>query len=361
MSENSKTCKHVIDLSEIPADKCNKIISLANDIIENPKAFSKRLEGKILATLFYEPSTRTQMSFQTAMYRLGGQVIGFDNPANSSVSKGENIKDTARIISGYADAIVVRHPKEGAARAFALEAGVSVINAGDGGHLHPTQTLTDLVTMSHEIGRLDNLTLGFCGDLKNGRTVHSLIKFMVRYKTNKFVLVSTKELQIPEYIKLILDKSGCQYKMAKTLEEVMPELDVLYMTRIQRERFLSEEDYLKQSANYILDVEKMALGKASLKVLHPLPRVDEIDYAVDDDPRSAYFKQAVYGMYGRMALLVTLLEDDDFSKDCTTNISLPKKKCLNPNCISNCEEYLTKYNYILDEKAYCEYCDHIID
>ena len=250
-----------------------------------------------MATLFYEPSTRTQMSFQTAMMRLGGKIIGFDNPQNSSVSKGESLKDTITIVSGYADIIAMRNPVEGSAKAASLYSSVPVINAGDGGHLHPTQTLTDLVTLSNEKGRLNHLKIGLCGDLKNGRTVHSLIKTMSHFEGNSFVLISTKELSIPDYIKDIMDKAGCPYEEVDDLQSNIADLDVLYMTRIQRERFANEEDYQAQKGQYILDTEKMSYAKKDMIVLHPLPRVDEITVEVDDDPRACCFKQAVYGMY----------------------------------------------------------------
>ena len=286
--------KHLIDLNDFSISECDTIIALAEKILQNPQAYSKQLEGKILATLFYEPSTRTQMSFQAAMLRLGGQTIGFDNPMNSSVAKGENLCDTIQIISGYADMIVMRHPLEGSAKAAALCSPIPVINAGDGGHLHPTQTLTDLLTLHHEKGGLENLCVGLCGDLKNGRTVHSLVKYLCRYHSNHFVFISTPQLKMPAYVLDVLHASGCTYEEVFSLEEAMPKLDVLYMTRIQKERFSSEEEYREQCSHYILNKEKMQLAKSSLRVLHPLPRVDEISCEVDKDSRAVYFKNGFY-------------------------------------------------------------------
>jgi aspartate carbamoyltransferase catalytic subunit len=261
-----------------------------------------------MATLFYEPSTRTQMSFQSAMIRLGGSIIGFDNPQTSSVAKGENLKDTTKIVSNYSDIVVIRHPNPGAAKAAALSADCPIINAGDGGHLHPTQTLTDLLTLKLEKGRMDNLTIGICGDLKNGRTVHSLIKALSCYENNRFVLISTKELKVPSYIIDLLRAQCCDYKEVESLEEAISELDVLYMTRVQQERFFNEDDYLRLRDSYILTEEKMQLAKKDMCVLHPLPRVNEIAVEVDSDPRACYFKQVRNGRYVRMALILKLLE-----------------------------------------------------
>ena len=345
----------LIDLSDFHTDDWRRIIDLALQIKKDPKAYFGRCEGKILATLFYEPSTRTQMSFQTAMLRLGGQTIGFDNPMNSSVAKGENLRDTIKIISGYADILVIRHPSEGAAKAAALNADCPVINAGDGGHLHPTQTLTDLVTLTEEKGRLDHLVIGLCGDLKYGRTVHSLIKTLAPFD-NKFVLISTKDLCVPQYIRDILDSNGCQYKEVYSLEEAISSLDVLYMTRIQKERFASVEEYEAQKDVYILDAEKLSRAKGTMKILHPLPRVDEIDVAVDDDSRAVYFKQAVNGVYARMALILTLLDAKEkaplsFAKEIKT------AKCRNPKCITQTETYLPRYFKESSDMLVCDYCD----
>ncbi|MBE6886366.1 MAG: aspartate carbamoyltransferase, partial [Ruminococcaceae bacterium] len=295
---------NLIDLNDLPISEWNRIIALAQEIIKRPELYSEKCYGKILATLFYEPSTRTQMSFQTAMLKLGGRIIGFDDPQNSSVSKGESLKDTITIVSNYADMIVLRHPNEGAARAASLYASCPVINAGDGGHLHPSQTLTDLLTLSVEKGRLTDLVVGICGDLVNGRTVHSLIKALSCYRGNSFVLISTPNLRVPSYIKDIMSAAGCPFTEVDSLSEAIPMLDVLYMTRIQRERFTSEEEYLREKDVYRLDREKLMSARSDLRILHPLPRVDEIAIEVDDDPRAAYFRQASYGVYARMALLI---------------------------------------------------------
>ena len=283
--------RNVIDLTDLSHRELTDVIRLANEIKAHPADYSEACRGKILATLFYEPSTRTQMSFQTAMLRLGGTIIGFDNPQNSSVAKGESLKDTVTVIGGYADIIAIRHPSEGTAAAAAMYSPVPVVNAGDGGHLHPTQTLTDVVTLYNEMGRLDDLCIGLCGDLKNGRTVHSLIKTMVTFKGNRFILISTPELSVPQYIKDIINASECDYKEVTSLADAMPELDVLYMTRIQRERFTSEDEYRRQHGVFILDKEKLRTAKKSMKILHPLPRVDEIDVEVDYDDRAKYFEQ----------------------------------------------------------------------
>ena len=294
---------NLIDLDDHPAEWWEKVVKLGAEIADAPQDYAGRCSGKIMATLFYEPSTRTQMSFQTAMLRLGGTIIGFDNPATSSVAKGENLKDTTKIVSGYADIMVMRHPNEGSAKAAALTAECPIINAGDGRHLHPTQTLTDLLTLYKEKKALSGLTVGLCGDLFNGRTVHSLCKALAAFKDNKFVLISTPELRLPSYIKDILNASGCPFKEVNTIEEAIGELDVLYMTRVQKERFFNEQDYIRLKDSYILDHEKMKLAKQRMIVLHPLPRVNEIAPEVDDDPRAAYFKQVKFGMYARMALI----------------------------------------------------------
>lgn len=348
---------NLIDLNDYPVSWWNQLLELGHEIKENPENYSEACKGKIMGTLFYEPSTRTQMSFQTAMLRLGGTIIGFDNPATSSVAKGENIKDTTKIVSGYADIMVMRHPVAGSVKAAALTADCPVINAGDGGHLHPTQTLTDLLTLKEEKGTLENLTIGLCGDLKNGRTVHSLIKAMSCYKGNKFVLISTKELALPMYVKDILYAGGYEYKEVTSLDEAMPELDVLYMTRIQRERFASEEEYQAQKGNYILDKAKMRRAKPDMIVLHPLPRVDEIAIEVDDDSRAMYFKQAKYGMYIRMALILTILNKNGTPAPLVRGETKPCVKCSNPKCITNFEEYLPKYFMGRGDTVICEYCD----
>lgn len=349
---------HIIDLEELSFSDLQEIVNLADSIMQNPKKYSDACKGKILATLFYEPSTRTQMSFQTAMLRLGGQTIGFDNPMNSSVAKGETIKDTVKIVSGYADIIAMRHPSEGSAKAASLYSDVPIINGGDGGHLHPTQTLTDIVTLHHEKGRLNHLTIGLCGDLRNGRTVHSLIKTMSHFEGNKFILISTPQLGVPQYIKDVMDKSNSEYTEIKSLAEAMPMLDVLYMTRIQRERFASEDEYKKQQGVFVLDTEKLNLGKKSLKVLHPLPRVDEITNEVDSDERAVYFKQAVYGMYARMALILLTLQDADYTYFTEKTIECAEP-CANPRCITQKEVYLPHMFKEVENGLECEYCDHI--
>ena len=352
--------KSLIDLESMTIEQIDKVIKKAKKIMQSPADYRHACDGKILATLFYEPSTRTQMSFQTAMLKLGGRTIGFDNPMNSSVSKGENLKDTITIVGGYADIIAIRHPVEGTAMASSLYADVPVINCGDGGHLHPTQTLTDIVTLSCEKGRLDNLKIGVCGDLLNGRTVHSLIKTLAKYENNSFVLISTKELSVPLYIIDILEKNGCKYEISHNLAEAVTDLDVLYMTRIQRERFKSEEDYQAQKNVFVLDREKLDKARKDMIILHPLPRVNEITVDIDDDPRALYFKQAQYGMYGRMALILMLLQDDEFTLKQRDSF-VTEHKCKNPKCITQKENYLPKLGYEKKDMIMCEFCDKRID
>lgn len=301
--------RHLLDTTDLSLDEIDDIISLATDIISNPKKYAHVCDGKKLATLFFEPSTRTRLSFEAAMYELGGNVIGFSEALSTSASKGETVEDTVRIVSNYADIIAMRHPLEGAPRVAVTKTLVPIINAGDGGHAHPTQTLADLLTFYREKGRLDNLTIGLCGDLKFGRTVHSLIKAMCRYKNIKFVLIAPNELQVPDYIiKDVLEPSGTKYVRVESMDAVMPDLDVLYMTRIQRERFFSAEEYLKYENAFILDLDKLENAKSDLTIMHPLPRVNEIATNVDDDPRAKYFEQALNGKYVRMALIMTLLK-----------------------------------------------------
>ena len=304
--------RHLLDTTDLNLCEIEEMIDLANDIISNKKKYSHICDGKKLATLFFEPSTRTRLSFEAAMYELGGNVIGFSEAASSSASKGETVEDTVRIVSNYADIIAMRHPLEGAPRVAATKTLVPIINAGDGGHAHPTQTLTDLLTIYREKGRLDNFTIGLCGDLKFGRTVHSLIKALCRYKGVRFVLIAPKELQVPDYIiHDVLEPSGALYTQVESLDAVMPDLDVLYMTRIQRERFFSQDEYLKHKDAFILDAAKLENAKIDLTVMHPLPRVNEISTEVDDDPRAKYFEQALNGKYIRMALIITLLKWGD--------------------------------------------------
>lgn len=300
--------RSLIDISELTTGEIEELIGVANDIIANPEKYSEKCKGKKLATLFFEPSTRTRLSFEAAMLELGGSVLGFSEAQSSSASKGESVADTAKVISCYADIIAMRHPKEGAPLVAARNASIPVINAGDGGHCHPTQTLADLLTIYREKGGFENLTVGFCGDLKFGRTVHSLISALIRYKGVKFVLISPNELKLPGYVKDKLDKEGVEYTETNSLESSIAELDILYMTRVQKERFFNEEDYLRLRDTYILTPEKMALASDKLRVLHPLPRVNEISVAVDGDMRACYFKQVLYGKYMRMALILKLLE-----------------------------------------------------
>lgn len=301
--------KNLLEPMDLTVEELEELFDLAGEILEAPEKYTEACKGKLMATLFYEPSTRTRFSFEAAMLRLGGQNIGFSESGSSSAAKGESIADTARTVSCYADLIVMRHPKEGAPRVAANSARVPVINAGDGGHQHPTQTLTDLMTIRSLRGSLSHMTVGLCGDLKFGRTVHSLIKALSRYEGVRFVLISPEELRIPDYVrKEILDKKGLDYREVEQMDEVLPELDVLYMTRVQKERFFNEEDYIRLKDRFILDEEKMALAGEKMMVLHPLPRVNEIAVEVDKDPRALYFEQARFGMYIRMALIMTMLQ-----------------------------------------------------
>ncbi len=301
--------RHLMSPLDFSVEEVEQVLNLAADIEKDPAKYAHACDGKVLATLFYEPSTRTRLSFESAMLHLGGQVLGFSSAASSSASKGESVSDTIRMISCYADICAMRHPKEGAPMVASAVSGIPVINAGDGGHQHPTQTLTDLMTIRSLKGRLDHLTIGLCGDLKFGRTVHSLVKALVRYKNVDFVFISPEELRIPSYIREeVLDANAKKYQEVERLEDVIGDLDLLYMTRVQQERFFNEEDYIRLKDFYILNKEKMALAKPDMLVLHPLPRVNEISVEVDSDPRAAYFKQVQYGVYVRMALILTLLE-----------------------------------------------------
>ena len=301
--------RHLLDTTDLSLKEIDDMIELANDIIANKKKYAHICEGKKLATLFFEPSTRTRLSFEAVMYELGGNVLGFSEASSSSASKGETVEDTVRIVSNYADIIAMRHPLEGAPRVAVNKSLVPIINAGDGGHAHPTQTLADLLTIYREKGKLNDVTIGLCGDLKFGRTVHSLIKAMSRYKNVRFVLIAPDELRVPDYIiKDVLIPSGAEYKQVEKLEDVMSELDVLYMTRIQRERFFSEEEYLKHKDAFILNRAKLKDAKENLTIMHPLPRINEISTDVDDDPRAKYFEQALNGKYMRMALIINLLK-----------------------------------------------------
>lgn len=306
--ENYKM-RSLIDIMDLSVEEINGLIETANDIINDPKKYSEKCRGKKLATLFFEPSTRTRLSFEAAMMELGGNVIGFSDAANSSSSKGESVSDTVKVVSCYADIIAMRHPKEGAPMVASMKSDVPIINAGDGGHNHPTQTLTDLLTIKREKGRLKNLTIGFCGDLKFGRTVHSLINALSRYENIKLVLISPPELVIPDYVKHdVLDKYGMEYVETASLEDSMNELDILYMTRVQKERFFNEADYIRLKDTYVLTPEKLQKAPEDMCILHPLPRVNEISVSVDDDKRACYFKQVLNGKYIRMALIMKLLE-----------------------------------------------------
>ncbi len=299
--------RNLISITDFSVEEIDKMIKVAGDIMTNPDKYIDICKGKKLATLFFEPSTRTRLSFEAAMLELGGSVLGFSEASSSSASKGESVSDTIRTVGCYADIIAMRHPKEGAPVVAARRTTVPIINGGDGGHHHPTQTLTDLLTITREKGRLNNLTVGLCGDLKFGRTVHSLIEAMLRYENVKFVLIAPPELRVPQYIIDMLEKAGAAYEQVETMEAVMPELDILYMTRVQRERFFNEEDYIRLKDTYILNMDKLANAKKDMAILHPLPRVNEISVEVDDDPRAAYFRQALCGKYIRMALILNLL------------------------------------------------------
>lgn len=300
--------RHLMSPLDFTVEELDKLFDLAGEIEKNEAAYAHKCDGKILATCFYEPSTRTRLSFESAMIKLGGKVLGFSDAKSSSAAKGESVSDTIRMISCYADICAMRHPKEGAPMVASTKASIPVINAGDGGHQHPTQTLTDLLTIRSLKGRLNNFTIGLCGDLKFGRTVHSLINALLRYEGIRFVFISPEELKLPSYIREQLVEAGAPFEEVTQLEQVMPELDLLYMTRVQRERFFNEEDYVRLKDFYILNKEKMALAKEDMLVLHPLPRVNEISVEVDEDPRAAYFRQVLYGRYVRMALILTLLE-----------------------------------------------------
>ncbi|MFV0465097.1 MAG: aspartate carbamoyltransferase [Lachnospiraceae bacterium] len=301
--------RHLMSPMDLSVKELSDLLTLANDIEKNPSKYAKACEGKKLATCFYEPSTRTRLSFESAMLGLGGSVLGFHSSDSSSATKGESVADTIRVISAYADICAIRHPKEGSALVASMYSSIPVVNAGDGGHQHPTQTLTDLLTIRSLKGRLNNLTIGLCGDLKFGRTVHSLIHALIRYPGVRFLLISPEELRVPDYIREdVLKKNNIQYEEMERLEDSLPQLDILYMTRVQKERFFNEEDYVRMKDYYILNKAKLELAKEDMLILHPLPRVNEIDIDVDDDPRAVYFQQVQYGVYVRMALILTLLE-----------------------------------------------------
>ena len=347
--------RHLIDFGDISREEWNGIYRRASAIMDDQDAFLDTCRGKVMASLFFEPSTRTNFSFQTAMLRLGGTVFGFADPKSSSTAKGETLKDTVTMVSGYADVVVMRNPREGAAKAASLYSSVPVINAGDGGHMHPTQTMADLTTITRLRGKVDGLSIGLCGDLKNGRTVHSLIKALAKFKDIKFFLIAPRELAVPEYIRAFMRENNMWFTEVTGLEAVIPQLDVLYMTRIQRERFVDPLEYERNKGIYILNRRKLERAKTELLVMHPLPRVDEIDVDVDDDPRAVYFEQARYGMFARMALLADLANQ-------------PREKpepvgighgpiCCNQNCITQTEHYLPPLTKENGGVTCCAYCD----
>ena len=356
--------RSLISILELSIPELDDLIATANDIIENPAKYAEVCKGKKLATLFFEPSTRTRLSFEAAMLELGGSVLGFSEANSSSASKGESVADTAKVISCYADIIAMRHPRDGAPFVAAQNATIPAINAGDGGHNHPTQTLTDLLTISREKGRLDHLTIGLCGDLKYGRTVHSLIEAMSRYEGVRFVLISPEELKVPDYIKYeVMDKHATPYEETPDLEAALPELDILYMTRIQRERFADPYEYERLKDSYVLTPEKLESAKPDMAILHPLPRVNEISVKVDDDPRACYFRQALCGKYIRMALIYKLLQETDQPSPAKVHPAdhlVNTITCHNPRCITNVEQELDQvfYPVNLEHGIYrCLYCE----
>ena len=354
--------RNVINILDLSVEEIADLIRVANDIMENPDKYNEACKHKILATLFFEPSTRTRLSFESAMLSLGGQVLGFSDAASSSSSKGESVSDTVSVVSGYADLIAMRHPKEGAPLVASMHSRVPIINAGDGGHYHPTQTLADLLTIQHEKGRFDNITVGLCGDLKFGRTVHSLISALSRYAGVKFVLISPEELKLPSYVKEeFLLKKGMEYTETADLVGAMPSLDVLYMTRVQRERFASEEEYLRLKDSYILTPDKLDGAKSDLSILHPLPRVNEIAVAIDDDPRACYFDQVLNGKYMRMALILKLLAEKDVkAEESGEEFFRYDLVCEHARCITSTEQELPHVFKLTDKEKNiyrCVYCE----
>ena len=351
--------RNLINILDLSTEEIDGLVRLASDIIDNPEVYADSCKGKILGALFFEPSTRTRLSFTSAMMSLGGQVLGFDQAGSSSVSKGETVADTIRMVSAYSDIIAMRHPKEGAPIVASKVSSVPIINAGDGGHFHPTQTLTDLLTIHKKKGRFDNLVIGICGDLKYGRTVHSLIAAMSRYKNVSFVLISPEELRIPDYVKDDhLFTGGCEYVETENLESAIPSLDILYMTRIQAERFESREEYERLKDSYELTKAKLAMAKDDLSIMHPRPRVTEINVDVDDDPRADYFDQAMYGRYIRMALILMLLGTKGIDDRRTGGKRVAGKVCQNPHCISRTERGIKR---LFDEYGKCVYCDQYVE
>lgn len=350
--------RHLIDFGDMTRAEWDTLYGRCSDIIDHPADFMDACRGRVAATLFYEPSTRTNFSFQTAMLRLGGTVFGFTDPNSTSAAKGETLKDTIKMVSGYADAVIIRHPKEGAAKAASLYSNVPVVNAGDGGHMHPTQTTADLTTITRLRGHVDGLAVGLCGDLKNGRTVHSLIKAMAKFEGIKFYLISPRELAVPDYVHSFMKSNG-QWNVEVTgLETVIPQLDVLYMTRIQRERFVDPLEYERNKGVYILTRRKLERGKKDLLVMHPLPRVDEIAIDVDDDPRAVYFDQARYGMFARMSLLADLANQPRMESGAVEIGVSPV--CSNPNCITQTERYLPPLVKQNGGADCCAFCDAVL-
>ena len=348
--------RHLIDFGDLPREEWDSLYARASEIIDNPGKFIDVCRGKVSANLFYEPSTRTNFSFQTAMLRLGGTVFGFADPNSSSVAKGETLKDTIKMVSGYADVIVMRTPWEGAAKAASLYSHVPVVNAGDGGHMHPTQTMADLTTMTRLLGGVDGLSLGLCGDLKNGRTVHSLIKAMAKFQNIQFFLIAPRELAIPDYMRAFMRENGMRFTEVTGLEAVIPQLDVLYMTRIQKERFVDPLEYERNKGIYILTRRKLERAKKNMLVMHPLPRVDEITVDVDDDPRAVYFQQARYGMFARMALLERLALQPRQETVPPVEIGT-KSVCSNPRCITQTQPYLPPLVKKIGGVDCCGFCD----
>lgn len=356
--------RSIVNILDLSVEEIDQLIKCAVDVMENPEKYNETCKHKTLATLFFEPSTRTRLSFESAMLSLGGNVLGFSTADSSSATKGESVADTITVVSGYSDIIVMRHPKEGACYVGSKHSFVPIINAGDGGHYHPTQTLADLLTIYKEKGRFENLTIGLCGDLKYGRTVHSLIGAMSRYKGVKFVFIAPEELKLPEFVKkeYVKDK-GIEYEINTSLEDAISKVDILYMTRIQRERFEDKSQYEKLKDSFILTPEKMKLAKEDMCVLHPLPRVNEISVKVDEDKRACYFKQTVYGKYMRMALILKLLSEKDYQNNVAKRETfVTDKRCVNPHCITTTEQEIEKLYYIDNlGKKKCVYCDGIIE
>ncbi len=347
--------RHLIDFGDLPREEWDTLYQRASAILDEPERWLDACRGKVMASLFYEPSTRTNFSFQTAMMRLGGTVFGFSDPNSTSAAKGETLKDTIKMVSGYADVVVMRHPLEGAAKAASLYSHVPVINAGDGGHMHPTQTTADLTTITRLRGHADNLSIGLCGDLKNGRTIHSLIKAMAKFEKVQFFLISPRELAVPAYLRTFMNQHSIRFTEVVSLESVIPQLDVLYMTRIQKERFLDPLEYERNRGVYILNAQKLERAKKDLLVMHPLPRVDEIAVDVDDDPRAVYFEQARYGMFARMSLLADLANQPRLTPPPVEIGTGPL--CQNPRCITQVEGYLPPLTKPTGDGVCCAYCD----